>query len=108
MRPGASSRPSASSSSEGSHAAEKHLLAIYQFRKYAVAGKLISFYGPNIVESYENALTYVGRILKGQAPDNLPALQPTKFDFVVNLKTAGALGLTVPRTLLASAGEVIE
>ena len=87
--------------------AQKGLPAIYQFRDYAVAGGLIS-YGPNIAESYKDAGTYVGRILKGEKPADLPVMQPSKFDFLINLKTAKALGLTVPPTLLIEASEVIE
>ena len=87
--------------------AQKGLPAIYQFRDYAVAGGLIS-YGPNIAEGYKNAGTYVGRILKGEKPADLPVMQPSKFDFLINLKTAKALGLTVPPTLLIEASEVIE
>ena len=88
-------------------AAEKRLPAIYQFREFAVAGGLIS-YGPNIAESYKDTGTYVGRILKGEKPADLPVIQPSKFDFLINLKTAKALGLTVPPTLLIEASEVIE
>ena len=87
--------------------AQKGLPAIYQFRDYAVAGGLIS-YGPNIAESYRDTGTYVGRILKGEKPADLPVMQPSKFDFLINLKTAKALGLTVPPTLLIEASEVIE
>jgi putative tryptophan/tyrosine transport system substrate-binding protein len=88
-------------------AAEKRLPAIYQFREYALSGGLIS-YGPNVAESYKDAGTYVGRILKGEKPADLPVTLPTKFDFVLNLKTAKSLGLTVPQSLLATADEVIE
>jgi putative tryptophan/tyrosine transport system substrate-binding protein len=88
-------------------AAKNHLPANYLFRSYAAKGGL-SVYGADIVDLYRRAGDYMGKILKGTKPSDLPVERPTKYDLAINMKTAKALGLTVPPSLLVRADEVIE
>ena len=88
-------------------AARYRLPAVYPLRFYVVAGGLIS-YGPDLIDQFRRAAGYVDRILKGEKPSELPVQAPTKYELVINLKTAKALGLEVPLQLHAAADEVIE
>jgi putative ABC transport system substrate-binding protein len=88
-------------------ASENHLPAMYARKEFAEAGGLLA-YGPNFSDNYRRAADYVYQILKGAKPSDLPVEQPTKFEFVINLKAAKSLGITIPQSVLARADEVIQ
>src|SRR5262245_20912364 len=103
--------PSAMFAAEGRRvvdlAAKDRLPTVYPWREYVDVGGLMA-YGPNVADSFRRAASYVDKILKGAKPGDLPVEQPTKFELVINLKAAKALGLTIPRSVLAQADHVVE
>jgi len=88
--------------------ADRHKLPAVHFQRLFVTGGGLISYGPHVVDQFRQAAGYVDRILKGEKPGDLPVRAPTKYELVVNLTTAKALGLSVPSSLLAAADEVIE
>jgi putative ABC transport system substrate-binding protein len=91
----------------GDFAMKHRLPTVFGAKEFAEAGGLMS-YAPNVPEAFRRAATYVDKILKGAKPADLPVEQPTKFELVINLKTAKALGLTIPQSVLLRADQVIE
>jgi ABC-type uncharacterized transport system substrate-binding protein len=88
-------------------AAKNRLPTVFSYKEYVEAGGLMS-YGPDLADLFRRAATYVDKILKGARPSDLPVEQPTKFELVINLKSAKTLGLTIPPSVLARANQFIE
>jgi putative ABC transport system substrate-binding protein len=88
-------------------AVEHRMPAMYEFREFVSAGGLLS-YGPNLMEMFRRSATYADRILNGATPSDIPIERPTNFELVIKLKTAKALGLTIPQSLLLRTDEVIQ